>query len=66
MGNVSESVSLGGMTYRDNTLRSSVPSSNNNQLCLDSEFPQITLAEMMDDLDIGEDATGGEGAPMLA
>merc|ERR1711936_849566 len=26
--------------------------------------PQITLAEMLDDLDIGEDATGGEGSVM--
>ena len=28
------------------------------------EFPRISLADMLDDLAIGEDATGGEGAPM--
>jgi len=31
----------------------------------DAECPQITLAEMLDDLEIGEDATGGEGAEMI-
>jgi len=31
----------------------------------DAECPQITLAEMLDDLDIGQDATGEEGGEML-
>lgn len=31
----------------------------------DGECPQITLAEMLDDLDIGEDATGVEGGEMI-
>ena len=30
----------------------------------DAGMPQISLAEMLDDLEIGEDATGGEGAVM--
>lgn len=32
---------------------------------MDDNVPQITLQDMLDDLSIGEDATGGEGAPML-
>jgi len=31
----------------------------------DPECPQITLAEMLEDLDIGEDATGAEGGQMI-
>jgi len=31
----------------------------------DGDCPQITLAEMMDDLEIGDDATGEEGAQMM-
>jgi len=30
----------------------------------DEEFPRVTLAEMLDELRITEDATGGEGAEM--
>ena len=31
----------------------------------DDDAPRISLAEMLNDLDISEDATGGDGAPML-
>lgn len=31
----------------------------------DQGIPQISLQEMLDDLHIGDDATGGEGAAML-
>ena len=31
----------------------------------DDEAPTISLQEMLDDLHICEDATGGEGAPMM-
>ncbi len=31
----------------------------------DDEVPRISLAEMLDDLHIAGDATGGEGAPMM-
>ena len=30
----------------------------------DESAPQISLQEMLDDLHLGEDATGAEGAPM--
>lgn len=31
----------------------------------DESIPQISLTEMLEDLQISEDATGGEGADML-
>jgi len=31
----------------------------------DEDAPKISLAEMLDDLHIAEDATGGEGADMM-
>ena len=31
----------------------------------DDDSPHVILAEMLDDLHIGEDATGGEGAAMM-
>ena len=31
----------------------------------DDDAPTISLQEMLDDLHITEDATGGEGAPMM-
>lgn len=31
----------------------------------DDSIPQISLTEMLEDLQISEDATGGEGADML-
>ena len=31
----------------------------------DEDLPKISLQEMLDDLHISEDATGGEGAAMM-
>ncbi|ESN92424.1 hypothetical protein HELRODRAFT_187554 [Helobdella robusta] len=48
--------------YRDKT-KSTVPKTDQSDD--DEEIPVISLAEMIDELHIGEDATGGEGADMI-
>ena len=48
--------------YKDNRKMIAVDDSSS----VDDGVPQITLAEMLDDLDLGSvDATGEDGAPMM-